>query len=255
MQTRSEAALGPVVPASHRLPSVTVPTGNPVPPRHPSRDAFPPLLARSGRIGPRLAARRFILGLLGPVAAGKSFVARRIAALAPGEVIDADALAHEALDAAARDGRLAAALGPSAVGPDGRADRAALGVRVAADPQVLRTLEGLTHPIVQARILEAVARHRSGEGPAVLVLDVPLLLEAGLDRACDELWLVEADEAVRRERARRRGLSAEELTRWERAQVAGETRRARARRVIRNDVTPDALDRQVQAALAAPTAA
>jgi dephospho-CoA kinase len=230
-----------------------------------------------------LPARRLILGLLGPVAVGKSFVARRIAALGPGTVLDADAMAHEALDAAASDGRLEAALGPGFVRADGRADRDALRARVQQDarrpqpvpagsaagvpggtgadraepraraataPSTLATLEGLTHPAVRARLEQAVARHRAGEGPPVLVLDVPLLLEAGLEGLCDELWLVEADEGARRERARGRGLAAQDLAGWERMQASPAARRAAARQVIKNDVPPDALDRQLRAALA-----
>jgi dephospho-CoA kinase len=202
-----------------------------------------------------LPARRLILGLLGSVASGKSFVAGRIAALGPGTVLDADALAHEALDAAARDGRLAAALGQGFARGDGAADREALRARAQRDPAALQALETLTHPAVRARIAQAVARHHAGDGPPVLVLDVPLLLEAGLESVCDELWLVETDEAVRLERARARGLSADELARWERSQAPAEARRRRARRVIRNDVPLDALDRQVRAGLSAPAAA
>jgi dephospho-CoA kinase len=202
----------------------------------------------------RLSVRRIVLGLLGPVASGKSFVAQRIAALAPGRVVDADALAHEALDAAAADGRLAAALGPEAIRA-GRADRDALRARAHADPAALRVLEGLTHPFVRARITAAVAAHRAGEGPPVLVLDVPLLLEAGLDVLCDEVWRVEVDDRLRLERARARGLDAAALARWERAQASDALRRHRAQRVIHNDVAPDALDQQVRAGLAAASAA
>jgi dephospho-CoA kinase len=198
-----------------------------------------------------LSVRRIVLGLLGPVASGKSFVAQRIAALGPGRVVDADALAHEALDAAAADGRLVAAFGPKAVRADGRADRDLLRARAHADPAALKTLEALTHPVVRARITAAVTAHRAGEGPPVLVLDVPILLETGLDGLCDEVWGVEVDDRLRLERARARGIDAATLDRWERAQAPGATKRRRAQRVIHNDVSPDALDRQVRAGLAA----
>ncbi|MFV1959408.1 MAG: dephospho-CoA kinase, partial [Planctomycetota bacterium] len=59
-----------------------------------------------------LSHTRTVLGLLGGIAAGKSYVAARIATLAGADVVDADTLALEALAAAGRDGRLAAALGP-----------------------------------------------------------------------------------------------------------------------------------------------
>lgn len=196
-------------------------------------------------------ARRIIVGLLGAVASGKSHVARRLAALGPGRVVDADALAHEALDAAARDGRLAALLGPSAV-REGRADREALRQRAHADAEVLRTLEGLTHPAVRARIEQEVAAHRRGEGPPVLVLDVPLLLEARLDGLCDELWFVEAPEELRRSRALARGTPAEALAGWARHQAADAAKRARAARVIPNGPDAAQLDAHLREALAAP---
>jgi dephospho-CoA kinase len=202
-----------------------------------------------------LPVRRIVIGLLGPVASGKSFVARRIAALGPGRVVDADQWAHEALDAAALDGRLAAAFGSEAVRPDGRADRDLLRGRAHADPAALKRLEGLTHPAVRARINAAVAAHKAGEGPPVLVLDVPLLLESGLDALCDEVWAVEVDERLRLERARARGLDPATLAAWERSQVSGAAKRRRAERVIKNDVSPDALDRQVRTGLAAAVAA
>lgn len=195
--------------------------------------------------------RRTVLGLLGAVASGKSHVARRLAALGPGRVLEADALAHAALEEAARDGRLAAALGPAALRPDGHPDREALRARAHADPAVLRALEGLTHPRVRQQVAEAVAAHRRGEGPPLLVLDIPLLLESGLDALCDELWLVEVPEPVRLRRAAARGVSAADLERWERAQTPLAEKRRRARRVIRNDVPPAELDEQLVAAAAA----
>lgn len=197
---------------------------------------------------------RIVIGLLGAVASGKSHVAQRLAALAHGAVLDADALARFALEEAAADGRLRAALGPRALRADGKPDRAALRARAQRDPAVLRALEALTHPFVRARVAEAVERARCGQGPPVLVLDIPLLLETGLDALCDELWLVEVPDALRLARARARGLTADELVRWEQAQVPTDDRRLKARRRIRNDVSPDELDRQLVEGLAALSA-
>jgi dephospho-CoA kinase len=199
-------------------------------------------------------SRRLILGLLGAVASGKSHVAARLAALGPGRVVDADRLAHEALDQAAEDGRLASLFGPWAVAACG-ANRAALRARAHADPSVLRALEGLTHPFVRERIAHAVKAHRAGEGPPLLILDVPLLLEAGLDALCDELWFVEASEAVRRERALARGTPAGALAGWAAQQASEAHKRARAARVLKNDPGAPALDDQIRDALRAPAPA
>jgi dephospho-CoA kinase len=146
---------------------------------------------------------RLILGLLGGIASGKSTVSRLITSFAPGRVFDADEIAREALALAAKDGRLAAALGPKCVGKDGLADRKAIAALVFRDAKALRALERLTHPYVAARIDDAVEDHRSGRGEALLVLDVPLLIEVGLERRCDALWFVDAPDEMRYQRAAR----------------------------------------------------
>jgi dephospho-CoA kinase len=161
--------------------------------------------------------------------------------------VDGDALARAALEAAAADGRLAAALGPGFV-TDGRVDRAALARRVFADRQALRALERLTHPAVLSEVRERIAAHARGEGPGLLVLDLPLLLEVGLDRACHALWFVEADEATRLRRAAIRGLTPEDVALREAEQSPLDRKRARADLVIDNG-GQHALDPQVEAGL------
>jgi dephospho-CoA kinase len=186
--------------------------------------------------------------MLGGIGAGKSHVARRAAALAPGHVVDADAIAHEALRLFARDGRLAEAVGAEFV-KDGAPDVEALGARAFTEPALLRKLERLIHPHCHSAIREAIRDHREGSGAPLLVLDVALLIEVGLDRQCDALWYVEVPDDLRTERAGHRGLSLEQLQRREAFQSPKERKRARADLVIRNDVDPDALDRQILAGL------
>jgi dephospho-CoA kinase len=195
------------------------------------------------------------LGLLGGIGAGKSTVARRTADLAPGDgqpcrVVDADALAREALEAAAADGRLAKSLGPEFV-RDGRPDVKGLGARAFEDPALLRRLERLVHPPVHTAIKMAIRDFRANPGPSLLVLDVPLLIEVGLDRACDALWYVETPEELRTERAGRRGLNLQQMRLREAFQSPRERKRARADRIIRNDVDLDVLDEEIIAGLVA----
>jgi dephospho-CoA kinase len=200
---------------------------------------------------PTASAPRVVLGLLGGIASGKSTVARLVAERGPGHVVDADALAREALDACARDGRLVSCLGPWAVKKDGTPDRKAIAKRVFSDPPLLRALERLTHPAVLARIGDAVEDHRAGKGPRVLVLDVPLLIEAGVERRCDELWFVEAPDDLRFARAAAGALklSQEEVVKREVAQSPLDRKKARADRVIHNTGDEKALAAEVDAAL------
>lgn len=192
---------------------------------------------------------RVVLGVMGGIGAGKSHVARRAAALAPGTVVDADAIAHEALRRCAADGTLADALGAEFV-QDGKPDVRALGARVFQDPALLRRLERLVHPFVHSAIKAAVADFRAGAGTDLLVLDVPLLIEVGLDRQCDALWYVDTPDDVRAERAGQRGLTLEQIHLREAFQSPRERKRARADLVIRNDVDDAELERQVLAGLA-----
>jgi len=182
--------------------------------------------------------------MLGGIGAGKSHVARRAAHLAGGTLVDADVLAHDALRQAAEDGSLAAAVGAEFV-REGRADVRALGERAFEDPALLRRLERLVHPAVHSAIKAAIDDFRAADGPTLLVLDVPLLIEVGLDRRCDVLWFVEAPDDVRTERAGRRGLTLQQIRLREAFQSPRERKRARADRIIRNDVAPDALDAQI----------
>jgi dephospho-CoA kinase len=167
--------------------------------------------------------------------------------------VDADALAKEALEQCARDGRLAACLGDWAIRPDGTPDRKAIAKKVFSDPTSLRALERLTHPAVNARIRDAVEIHRSGRGPRILVLDVPLLIEVGIDRRCDELWFVDCPDEVRFARAARSGLalSEDEVRRRENAQSPLDRKKARADRVLSNLGDEAALEAEVASALRA----
>ncbi len=189
---------------------------------------------------------RLIIGLLGGIASGKSTVSGLVATFGPGKVIDADALAGAALTQCAKDGRLVAALGPKAVQKDGLPDRKGIAKQVFNDPQALRTLERLIHPAVLAAINDAVEDHRAGKGAPLLVLDVPLLIEVGLERRCDALWFVAAPDEMRFSRAEKRlGLSKAEVLEREAAQSPLDRKRGRADLVIDNAGSPDALTAQV----------
>jgi len=189
---------------------------------------------------------RLIIGLLGGIASGKSTVSSLIVAFGPGRVVDADALAKIALEQCAKDGRLVATLGAKALGKDGLPDRKGIAKQVFKDPPSLRALERLIHPAVLAAINDAVEDHRAGKGAPVLVLDVPLLIEVGLERRCDALWFVDAPDEMRFSRAEKRlGLSKAEVLEREATQSPLDRKRGRADLVIDNAGAPDALTAQV----------
>jgi dephospho-CoA kinase len=148
-----------------------------------------------------------IIGLIGRIGAGKSTVARRFAAHGA-HVIDADRIAHEVLEEPDVIRQIADRFGADVLDTDGRIRRRAVADRVFGPTpdhaRGLEWLESLVHPRVRRRItaeLAAVRARESGHGgDAVVVLDVPLLVQAGWADRCDRLVEVTCEEEVRRQR-------------------------------------------------------
>ena len=175
------------------------------------------------------ASKPFVLGLTGGIGCGKSEAARHLESLGAAH-IDADAISRaltapggEALPAIRRE------FGDQVFSPDGTLDRRAMAEIVFADAAAKARLEGIIHPLVLARTLEAIARADA----RVAVLDVPLLFESGMDALCGEVWAMSADAATQIQRVRERdGLTEAQA----RARIANQMpmarRNARAARVI-----------------------
>lgn len=175
-----------------------------------------------------------VLGLTGGIASGKSFVAALLAERGA-VVLDADRHAHAALAEPAVVAALVARWGPSVVAEDGVLLRREVARRVfGADADAVaerRFLEGLVHPRVRDR-LRAELANADRAGAPVAVLDIPLLHEAGWVATCDAVLFVDTPIDVRRERAARRGWTADELARREAAQTPIDLKRDTADFVI-----------------------
>jgi dephospho-CoA kinase len=145
------------------------------------------------------------IGLTGPIGCGKSTVAHWLETRGA-VAIDADEVAR-AVSAPGEPGHDAviAAFGDDLRIDDGRLDRAALARIVFRDPEALRRLESILHPLVRTRILGAIDEARAASAPAVVVEAIKLV-EGGLAALCDEVWLVTCAPAAQRERVIDRGL-------------------------------------------------
>ena len=184
------------------------------------------------------------VGLTGGIGAGKSAVAQRLAARGA-VLIDADVLAREVV-AAGTDGLAAVveAFGTEVLGPGGELDRPALGARVFGDEAARRRLEGIIHPRVRARTAELTA---AAEPDAIVVNDVPLLVETGLAASYHLVVVVDADPAVRTRRlVTTRGMSEEQAAARIAAQVDDTVRRDAADVVLTNDEGLEELDARVE---------
>lgn len=166
------------------------------------------------------------VGLTGGTGAGKSTVAARLAELGA-RVIDADVLARRVLEPGTPGlAEVVATFGPEVLGAGGVLDRAALGRVVFADPELRRSLEGITHPRISALTRELVARTPDD---SVVVHDVPLLVEKSMADRYHLVVVVDAPAESRVDRlVANRGMSADDAEARVRAQAGEAERRAAA---------------------------
>jgi len=199
-----------------------------------------------------------VIGLTGNIAAGKSSVARLFAAWGA-TLVDADQLARDAVaPGSPAMEAIVARWGAGLRQPDGTLDRAALRRIVFADPAERAALDAIVHPEVGRRRDAAVAA-AGARGDRLVVCDIPLLFEAGLEGTVDAVVLVDAPRAVRHARLiRDRALSPAEADAMIGAQWPSGQKRGRAQWVIDNDGSPDELAARARAvfdALLAPPSA
>jgi dephospho-CoA kinase len=201
-------------------------------------------LPRAGmaRRGGRYCPGVLRIGLTGGIGSGKSTVSRLLEQRGA-VIVDADAIAREVV-APGTPGLAAVteAFGDGVVAPDGSLDRPALAAVVFADPEARKRLDAIVHPLVRARATEVAA---AAPADAVVVNDVPLLVETGQAGSYDLVLVVEADPATRVARLVQRGLTAEDARARMAAQATDEQRRAVADVVLDNSGTPEELEAQV----------
>ena len=184
-----------------------------------------------------------VIGLLGGIAAGKSFVAALFAERGL-RVIDADRLALEVMAAPEVQAEIRRRF-PGVTGPGGELDREKLAEVVFSDPLARKDLEAITHPPVRSRILAAMAKAR--DSGVSMVLDIPLLMEGGLIEECDVCVFVDSADETRQRRAAERGWDAGELERREATQASLDDKRDRCRFAVQNDGDAAATREQVAA--------
>jgi dephospho-CoA kinase len=185
-----------------------------------------------------------LVGLTGGVGSGKSTVAETLRELGA-EVIDADEAAHavyepgmSGFDAVVRE------FGDEYV-RDGRIDRARLGKLVFNDPDALRRLNAIVHPLVREWMADRTVEAVEG-GARVVVQDVPLLFENGLEPLFSSVVLVYVPEAMQVQRlVDGRGFTEDRARAVMAAQMPIEEKRRRATHVIDNSGTRDETRAQV----------
>ena len=188
---------------------------------------------------------KYIIGLTGNIATGKSVVRRMLEHLGA-YTIDADALAHRAIAKDAPGYKpVVETFGKWILDSNGQINRSKLGGLVFRDPEALSNLENIVHPLVEQAINLLVQR----ASQRVVVIEAIKLIESQLRTACDGIWVTYAPEEVQIERlVRKRGFSRDEAVVRIHSQGGQSEKIERANTVIRNTGSYDELWKQVTTA-------
>lgn len=175
-----------------------------------------------------------LLGLVGGIGAGKSYVAKLFAELGA-RVIDADRFGHEALLQPDIKAKAIEYWGEGILGPDGNIERAKLGRIVFADPVERQTLERLVFPWIENRIRSEIGEAQTHPAVPLLVLDAAIMMESGWSGVCDAIIFVDAPAELRWKRvSEHRHWTREEWERREASQMDLAAKRRAATHVVAN---------------------
>ena len=188
---------------------------------------------------------KYIIGLTGNIATGKSVVRRMLEHLGA-YTIDADALSHRAIAKGAPGYQpVIEKFGKWILEKDGEINRGKLGGVVFRDPAALAELEDIIHPLVRQAITVLIKR----ASQSTVVIEAIKLLESELRTECDSIWVTYAPEEVQIERLiRKRNLTREEAQHRISLQAAQSEKIAAANFVIRNTGSYDDLWKEVTTA-------
>ncbi len=182
-----------------------------------------------------MATKTPVIGILGGIGSGKSTVARQFGGLGCA-VIDADAIAHEVLQQPGVVAAVKGRFGADVLDAAGRVDRGALAERVFDRADDVAFLNALVHPRVLKRCEDLIEHCRADDRVAGVVLDMPLLLEAGWEKKCDFLIFVECDEEKRLERMLKKGkIDEKQLKKREKFQISLDKKRHMAHYIVYNN--------------------
>ena len=189
------------------------------------------------------------IGITGGIGAGKSTATDYLTEKGY-TVIDCDKVAREIVEPGAPAlEKLTEAFGPDILTEDGALDRQKTAEIVFSDPEKRKTLDDITHAAIYDIIEErAAAAERAGKDP--VFVDAALIFESGLDKELDSVWVVTADEDIRKKRvAARDGMAPGMIEKRMKSQMPEEERKTRAGEVLDNSGMREELYRQIEGLL------
>lgn len=189
----------------------------------------------------------YVIGLTGGIASGKSLVSGIIKGLG-GQIIDADFISRQVVEPGKPAWQqIVKEFGKVIINEDQTINRKKLGSIVFADPDQLDKLNKITHSYITKEIEELLKEYRESGRSEIMILDAPLLLELGMERLVDQVWVVAVDYDLQLERLMKRdSLSAAEAKHRIQSQMPLEEKIKRADRVIDNRFTLNETKQQVE---------
>ncbi|XP_078573524.1 bifunctional coenzyme A synthase-like [Branchiostoma floridae x Branchiostoma japonicum] len=197
---------------------------------------------------PDIRAHPYVLGLTGGIASGKTAVARRLQGLGAA-VVDCDKLGHKAYEpGTTAHGQVVQTFGQDVLAEDGTINRKVLGPKVFADKDKLQALNNIVWPEIARLAKEEIAAHAEA-GKSVVVLDAAVLLEAGWENFCHEIWVsvIPRKEAIRRI-VERNKFTEEDAGRRIDSQMSNQERVDRGNVIISTLWEPEVTQKQVEKA-------
>ena len=185
---------------------------------------------------------KFVIGLTGNIASGKSTVSS-ILRQQGAQIVDADKIARQVvrIGSPALE-EIVRVFGNEMIQPDGSLNRKALGKHVFSDPEELKKLNALVHPRIRKVIVDKIDAFHKNSDHTFLVVDSALLFETGLDQYMDRIWFVDADESVRLARlVKRDDMSSGDARERIQSQQPAEVKKSRSDWVIHNEGTIEEL--------------
>lgn len=189
-----------------------------------------------------------LIGLTGSIASGKSTVSRRLIELGA-KVLDADEISREVTKKGSEGlAKIKVAFGAQVIAQDGTLNRKRLAELVFSNLEQLDALNKILHPLIMNSMREQTKLIGLSNADAVIVWDMPLLIEIGADKDVDEVWLVAARDELRLNRAMERdGATRQSVLARMAAQCPQEEKRRHADIIIENDGSVSELIEKVDA--------
>jgi len=195
--------------------------------------------------GVSILVKKPVIGILGGICSGKSTVAAEFAKLGC-KVIDADEIAKKLIEKRNIKKKIAASFGQTILNSQGRINRRKLAGVVFSDGNKLSLLNSIVHPLVLARTEQLIKRYSRQKRTKTIVLDMPLLAEAGWANRCNRLIFVDCKQKLRLKRAKKKGIfNSNQLKKRENFQISLDNKAKLSDNTVNNNSGFRALAKQV----------